>query len=141
MSYSTKADILEQLDETTLIQLTDDELAGWVNEARVTRAIASADVTIDSYCEKRFTVPFSPVPDKVRDLSVEIAIYYLYSRRLDTMPEIRKDRFKDAIRFLEKVASGDVGLGAETPTPTTTENSVDIDQNDRIFTRDKMDGF
>jgi phage gp36-like protein len=141
MPYCTQADILEQLDEAVLIQLTDDEGGDLVNDARVTRAIADGDATIDAYCQGRYEVPLSPVPEKVRQVSVDIAVYNLYSRRDDTAPEVRKDRYKEAIRFLEKVAEGKISLGAASPAPETTGDSVDIDQNDRSFTRDKMSGF
>lgn len=141
MAYSAQSDILEQMDETTLIQLTDDAGGGEADGDKVTRAIADADATIDAYCQGRYTVPLSPVPDKIRSVSVDIAIYNLYSRRDDTAPETRKDRYKDAIRFLEKVAEGKIDLGSATPAAETTGNAVSIDQNDRIFTRDKMTGF
>ncbi|MBN2060705.1 MAG: DUF1320 domain-containing protein [Deltaproteobacteria bacterium] len=139
--YCTQSDILEQLDEVILIQLTDDEGAGEVDNDKVTRAIADADSTIDAYCQDRYTIPLSPVPEKIRQVSVDIAIYNLYSRRDDTAPEARKDRNKEAIRFLEKVNEGKIKLGASTPAQTNTGNTVDIDYNDRIFTRDKMSGF
>lgn len=140
MSYSEKSDILEQLDEDILIQLTDDNDAGIVDDDVVTRAIADADATIDVYCQGRYTVPLNPVPDKIRQTSVNIAIYNLYARRKGA-PEDRKDRYKDEIRFLEKVAKDEIKLGTATPAPTDTGGSVDIDQSDRIFTRDKMKGF
>ena len=140
MAYSAKADILEQLDEDVLIQLTDDDDAGSVDDDKVTRAVADADATIDAYCQGRYTIPLSPVPDKIRQVSVDIAIYNLYSRRKGA-PETRKDRYNAAIRFLEKVSEGKIKLGASTPAATNTANSVKIDYNDRIFTRDKMSGF
>jgi len=141
MSYSAKADVLEQLDEDTLVQLTDDDGVGSIDNDKVTRAISSADATIDSYCQGRYTIPLSPVPDKIRDISVDIVIYNLFSRRDDTMPETRKDRHKEAIRFLEKVSEGKIELGAATPAPTNTRDSLDISSNTRIFTREKMEGF
>jgi len=141
MAYSTKSDILEQLDEEILIQLTDDAETGSVDDDKVTRAIADADATVDAYCQGRYTIPLSPVPGKIRQISVDIAIYNLFSRRDDTAPETRNDRYKAAIRFLEKVSEGKIELGATTPAATTTRDSVDIDYNDRIFTRDKLKGF
>ena len=141
MAYSTKSDILEQLDEAILIQLTDDDSIGAVDDDKVTRAIADADATIDAYCQGRYSIPLDPVPGKIRQICVDLDIYNLYSRRGDAAPEIRKDRHKEAIRFLEKVSEGKISLGASTPAPETTGNSVDINQNDRIFTRDEMSGF
>jgi len=81
------------------------------------------------------------VPSKVRQISVDIAAYNLYSRSDLEMPEIRADRNKEAIRFLEKVAEGKIKLGSATPSPANTDNTVNMDSNDRNFTRDKMSGF
>jgi len=141
MAYSTlDDDILKQLDANVLIQLTD--AAGEaIDEDDVTRAIADADATIDSYCQDRYPVPFSPVPDKIRQVSVDIAIYNLYSLRDDTAPDMRKDRHKEAIRWLEKVNKGDITLGAATPSRSNTPDTVNISSNDRIFDRNKMSGF
>ena len=141
MAYCTKSDILNQVEEEILIGLTDDEDLGSVDDDVVTRAIADADSTVDAYCQGFYTVPLSPVPDKIRQISVDIAIYNLFSRRDDTAPEIRKDRHREALRFLEKVAGGKVELGSATPAPNTTGKTVEIESSDRIFSRDKMSGF
>jgi len=142
MAYSTKIDIFNQVESEVLIQLTDDENTGLVGEAVVTRAIADADATIDAYCQGRYNVPLSPVPEKIRQVSVDIAIYNLYSRRMDTMPEVRSERHKEAIRFLEKVSDGKIFIGADSPAPTNTSDRADITtDNQRIFTRNKMSGF
>lgn len=141
MAYCTLDDIRDQLDEQKLIQLTDDNQTGAVDEVRVAKAITDADATIDSYCQNRYLIPLSPVPAKGTAISVDLAIYNLYSRRDDTIPDLRKDRQKEALRFLEKVSEGKIKLGSLTPSPADTVNSVDISSNDRIFTRTKMGGF
>jgi len=136
----THNDILDQLDESVLIQLTDPDGAE-IDENVVTRAIEDADATIDAYCQGRYTIPLSPVPDKIRQISVDITIYNLFSRRGDTAHETRKDRHKEAIRFLEAVRDGKIRLGAATPAPANTPDTVNISGNKRIFDRDKMNGF
>lgn len=141
MAYSELTDIIDQLDEDSLIQLTDDENLSAVNDGRVTKAIADADATINAYCQGRYLVPLSPVPDKIRQVSVDIAVYNLYSRRGDTAPDIRIERHKEAIRFLEQVNAGKVTLGAATPAPVNTADKVNIKSNARVFDRDKMSGF
>ena len=115
MSYSTQDDILNLTDETSLIQLTDKANIGAIDAAKVTRAIADADATIDSYCQSRYPIPLSPVPDKIRQISVDIAIYNLYSISDLGMPDVRKDRNKDAISFLRDVSKGLISLGADAP--------------------------
>lgn len=141
MSYCELADLEEQISEDELIALSDDAGAGIVDVSVTARAIADADAVVDAYCQDRYTVPLTPVPAMIRRLAVDIAIYNFYSRRDDTAPEIRKDRYKEAIRFLEKVSKGEIGLGAATPAPVNTSGGVDIDSNDRIFSRSDMDGF
>jgi len=141
MAYSTQDDVLEQLDEISIRQLTDDAGEGEVDADMVSRAIEDADAAIDAYCQGRYTLPLSPVPGMVRRISVDIAIYNLFSRKDDVMPETRKERYENSIRFLKKVNDGKIDLGANTPAAKTTGNAVNIDYNDRIFTRDKMSGF
>lgn len=141
MAYCAKTDILEQLDEDILIQLTDDEDTGLVDDTKVTRAIADADAEIDSYCGVRYPVPFSTVPGIIRKLSVEFSIYNLYARRKGVSDD-RKDRYDNGIRFLRDVSKGVVSLGADDPdTPPSDANQPQITSSERIFSREKMKGF
>lgn len=141
MPYCAKADILEQLDEEILIQLTDDEGAGTVDDDMVTRAIADADAEIDSYCGVRYSVPFTTVPGMIRKLAVEFAIYNLYGRRKGVSDD-RKDRYNNGIRFLRDVSKGVVSLGADDPDSTPSDaNAPQISSSERIFSREKMKGF
>ena len=141
MPYCTKPDILEQLDEDILIQLTDDNDLGVVDDDVITRAIADADAEIDGYCGTRYSVPFSTVPGIIRKMSVDISIYNLYARRKGA-PEDRQKRYDNAIKFLVNVSKKLVSLGADDPdAPPSDTHKPEIDQSDRIFTRDKMSGF
>ena len=138
--YAAQADILEQLDEDILIQLTDDADKGTVDADMVTRAIADADAEIDGYCGKRYSVPFSTVPAIVRKFSVDIAIYNLYARRKGA-PDDRKDRYAAAVKFLLNVSKGLISLGENDPDSTPASNAPEIDNVDRIFTRTTMEDF
>ena len=135
MAYSTKTDILEQLEEDVLIQLTDDDDAGVVDEDKVTRAIVDADAEIDSYCGTKYDVPFSTVPVMIRKISVDLSICNLYARRQGS-PEDRKERCDEAISFLKDISKGIASLGGDGPSadddsgpePTTVKS-------DRVFSR------
>lgn len=143
MPYCTQDDILEQLDEDTLLQLTDDYDAGAIDSDVVDRAIADADSLINGYCGKRHTVPFTTVPALARKFSVDIAIYNLYGRRIGA-PEDRKDRYKEAIDYLKGVARGENSMGEDDPEGTPPDSNapqMSSDSPERIFTRDKMSGF
>ena len=110
MSYSTKDDILLQIDEETLINLTDDDDSGTIDDNVVNRAIADADALIDSYLSSRYAIPLLSAPAIIKNISVDIAIYNLYSRRTDTIPDIRKDRFTNALKYLQDITNGKIAL-------------------------------
>lgn len=142
MAYSTLDDLKEQLDETTLIELTDDAGSGTVDTTVTTRAIADADEEIDGYVGGRTTVPLYPVPGIIRKLSVDIALYNLFSRRHDSIPEIRKERYDNAVKFLVKVAEGKISLGQNDPDPPASGGDVDYTQAvDAVMTSTKLDNF
>ena len=143
MAYSTLDDIKKLLPEEALIQLTDDENLGVVNQGRVDEAIAQADAEINSYCASKYTVPFTTVPAIAKKISVDLAIYNLYSRKVDIIPETRAERYKNAIRQLEGISKGTISLGVDPAPAATTEGGAETNkaESDRIFTRDKLEGF
>ncbi|KKL24308.1 hypothetical protein LCGC14_2416610 [marine sediment metagenome] len=144
MPYSTLDDIKKLLPEDTLITLTDDEGLGQVDTARVDEAIAQADSEIDSYCGGRYSVPVSPAPAILKKLSVDIAIYTLYSRIVQEMPEIRTERYKTALKQLDGIARGTISLGvAAAPDPADQGSGAEtnLDNDSQTFTRDKLEGF
>jgi phage gp36-like protein len=116
MAYCTLEDLKKALPEAALEELTDDEGAGSIQDARVTEAIAQADALIDTYLGGRYAVPLSSVPAVVRQCSVDIALYYLYKRTVEgfaesiTEPNTRRTAYKDALRILEDIRSGKMGL-------------------------------
>jgi phage gp36-like protein len=138
MAYCTLTDLKNQIPEETIIGLTDDEGAGIVNEARVTEAIAKADALIDSYCGQVATVPFTTISTVIKQHSITLAIYYLYTRRA-VAPEIIKENYKDAIKHLGDISTGKAAIGATTA--ADYEDEVSFESEDRIFTRDKLKDF
>lgn len=125
MAYSTLNDIEDQISEEKLAELTSDD-GDPVDETVVTKAIVDADSTIDSYISKAYSVPVMivPVPPKLNQLSVTIAVYKLFSRRASNVggvnETVQKD-YDDAIRFLELVAVGKATIGI-VPTPQTASS-------------------
>lgn len=106
----------------------------FIDEDVTTRAIVDADSVIDSYCSSQYDVPFSTVPEIIRKISVDLAIYNLYGRRQGA-PEDRRKRRDDAIAYLKDISRGTVQLG-------DTDVSIDsdagpesvLDADDLIFT-------
>ncbi len=144
MAYSALDDIKKMLPESELVALTDDEGLDSINQDRVDEAIASADAEIDGYLGVRYSVPLGTTPALVKKLSVDIAIYTLYSRTVQSCPEIRTDRYKAAIKKLEAIAAGKISLGiAQEPDPATPDSGAETNQSSssQVFGRDKMEGF
>lgn len=139
MAYCVLADLEKVIPEDALIQLTDDENAGTVDATRISEAIAQADAEIDAYLGSRYDVPLAaPIPDIVKKISVDLAIYHLYSRRMEDMPKVRQERYNGGIRLLEGIAKGTVSIGEATEPPGETDQiKVTRTVADKIFSRGK----
>lgn len=144
MAYSTLDDILDQLEEQRVLELTDDDGVGMLDGVVVDRAIADADAEIDGYCANRFTVPFAQTPPRLRAISVDIAIYNLFSRR-HAVPEERRTRYEDATKYLDKIARGLASPGVQPiPAPPGDDDiagAVQVATRDKKFGPDTMDKF
>ncbi len=110
MPYSTIEDLYARDTEQSIIDLTDDEHTGNVDTDIVDKAISDADTLIDSYLLGRVScMPFIEIPSTINGLSIELAIYYLYLRRFaSNIPEGTVFRYKEAMKQLKSVASGEV---------------------------------
>lgn len=140
MAYCVYDDIKAMIDVAELIQATDDDGAGVVDMGHINAAITDADAEIDGYLSGRYELPMSPVPAVLKKFSVDMAIFNILSRRLGS-PESRENRYKNAVRFFEKVAKGEVKLGLDDPDGTGGDNTPEFDGPDRVFSRTSMAGF
>lgn len=141
MAYCDLDDLKARVDEEELISLTDDDDAGDIDTEKTDAAIAAADALINAYCSRRYNVPFDPVPEIVTTLSVDIAVYKLFSRRGRAGDNTRND-YNDAVRFLKDVAEKRANIDGVVEEPAEkASHPVTITQSGRIFSRTKMDGF
>ena len=141
MPYCTKADILERISSDELARLTDDENGTTVEDDLVSRAIDDADSEIDTYLAVRHSLPLPSVPRLLLKLSADMAVFYLYDRRMGA-PEPWEKRYKRSIATLELLAQGKVSLGLSTGAePPASGAAVEVSSNERRFTRDKLIGF
>lgn len=147
MSYLTQQDLEDELGLDRLIQLTDDDGAGVVNERRVEKAIAYAVGTFDSYARTRYTLPV-PVTPKVQAVCLDLAVFHLFkSRAKDTEGEykVRKDAHDSGIKFLADVQQGKAALDVpsveETVTNPASPDRVLKGSSAPLFTDAKLSGY
>jgi phage gp36-like protein len=143
MAYCTLNDITQAVPVTTVINLTDDAGSGAVDQGKVDTAIADAAAEIDSYCATRYTVPFAVVPAIIRKTAADIAVYNLYSRCAEKVPETREARYKASVKLLENISKGIVTLGEVPAPPALPQNAAtpEITSAERLFTRTTMKGL
>lgn len=146
MSYCVLDDLKKQISEQVLIGLTDDNGLE-IQQDIIDGAIANADAEIDSYARTQYSVPFNPVPEIIRKISVDITLYNLFSRRgFDKDKDANiVDRYKAAVKFLENLAKAVVTIGSissggiqSAPAPPI---GVEIKSDNRLFSRDRLKGM
>lgn len=147
MSYIVKQDLLDELGQAKLIQLTDDAGTGEVNDARVDKAIAYAVGTFEAYARSRYELPV-PVTEKVRATCLDLAVYHLYKSRATTdegVWKIKRQAFDDALSFLKAIQKGeaalDVPTAAETEENPGSPDEVLKGSSRAVFTDDKLSSF
>lgn len=143
MAYCVLADLYNQISMADLIALSDDTGVAVVPNATVTsRAITDADAEIDAYLYGKYSTPLDPVPEIIKKLSIDLAIYNLSGRRGLGVSEERKERYRDGIRLLRDIQKGVASLGASTPAASSTGGPVsNLSADDRIITMDIMTNY
>jgi phage gp36-like protein len=134
MAYCSEDDLLKMVPQAELAELTAE--SGEAPDSRIiNEAISQADAEIDSYLGVRYAVPLSSPPARVKALSIDLAIYHLYSRR-SVIPPVRQQKYEAAVAFLQQVGAGQAVLvdsGGEAP--TKAKEVADAGSADRVFSR------
>jgi phage gp36-like protein len=148
MIYHVLTDLTANISELELLQLTDDENAGAFVQtptpnaayARVVGAGQQAANLIDGYCRGRYTVPFSPVPDMIKDVSVDLTIYFCMMRKKEIALSPEQDRrYKNNISLLEHIQGGKIVLANDVKAPPPIKANVSV--GDRVFTDEMLKRF
>jgi phage gp36-like protein len=139
MTYATKADMIERHSSTELVQLTDREGTGDIDDTVLDRALNDADAEINGYLIGRYALPLASVPAVLQRLACEIARYHLYDQ---SVPEAIAQRYKDAIRALEAIAKGTISLGLDALGASVAPSGApEFSAPERIFTRETLEGY
>jgi len=93
--------------------------------------IDEADSMIDSKAGLRYTVPFTTVPDDIRFLSINIACYKAFARKLgaNKVSEDWKATYEQCLTDLNEIADGSLYINA---TATSEQATMVNETDDRI---------
>ncbi|MFQ1004743.1 gp436 family protein [Gilliamella sp. CG22] len=116
MAYATVQDVYSRYSKTVINQLADskidiDEATGEPLQTReqiISNAILDASAAIDGYISGRVSLPIDKIPAVLVRAACVLAYYNLADNVATEKAEKDKD---DIIRFLEKVAAGQISLG------------------------------
>ncbi|MGM3162392.1 gp436 family protein [Dickeya undicola] len=108
--YAQTADMILAFGERECVSLTDRGFAGEIDDEVLTGALMRASAEIDSYLAGRYPVPWTDTPRILVGRCCDIARYLLCGSGTQMTDEIR-ERYNDAIRYLERVADGRITLG------------------------------
>ncbi len=145
MAYATQADLVPlRMTAKDLTELTDDDNTGTINTSLVSAVLEEASGRVESYCRNRYATPLQ-ASDDVQSLTLDIAVYLLFSRRRETnVGETVKTRFDQAIAFLKDIASSKASLDQPiSDQPQTSMGGPQISAKDRhlAFSDRNIEGF
>lgn len=128
--------MIDEFGEREVIALTDRDNLGYIDTPLLDERLIKATAEIDTYLVGRYTVPLSVVSPLITTYCCDIARYRLSGAQVTEVDAVR-NRYKDAIRFLEAVRDGKIDLGADVvpATDAATQNLVFFTDGSRIFSR------
>ena len=140
MAYAAKADLLNRIPEGVLAKLTDDDNFETVDDDVVDAILEDSTSEVNSYVSVVQTVPISPTPDLLKNLTLDIAEAKIYQRRYsdDEIPSKLK-KYQNAINTLLKIAEGKITIGRQTDSPGM---EISVDKTDLPeFHDDNLNGY
>mgnify|MGYP000331623688 CR=1 FL=1 len=138
MLYCSKQGLIDRFSEDELVQLTDRDSLGVINDEVLNRAIEDASTEMDAYLS-RFNYSADNLPKSLKPLACDIARYRLY----DEEPiEHITTRYNNAIKFLKAVNKGEITIGTtDADTEVTSTDLAEMQSAGTVFSRDKSSGF
>lgn len=112
--YIQAQDLMEVMSERSLIELSNDgSRATAINQAVLDKACQYASELVDGYLRSRYITPLNQVPTIIRNICLQLARYFLYSRRPEGkgFPENVQKTYEQALKDLQKIQDGRLHLG------------------------------
>lgn len=135
--YASRIAMVDRFGESEVVALTDRTRTGQIDDSVLLPALESASAEIDGYLAGRFPLPLTNPPRILAGYACDIARYRLCGSGTRLTEDIR-DRFRDAVRFLELAAAGKVSLGGmpDGGAAPSADDSIQFHAGTRVFARD-----
>jgi phage gp36-like protein len=138
-NYCALADLLAVKTAAELAQIADLDNDGVADAAVVERACVNATDVINGYVKPRYTAATAPA--LLKTIAVRLALYYLHLDRNSLTEDISAQYDRD-LRLLRDIAEGKASLGdPATDASGDRAAGAKVEADDRIFTRDKLQGW
>lgn len=96
------------------------------SETTINNRIAEAESLIDSYLNGNVVIDPDNIPPILERIAADLACYYFQQSNLQSIGEDSHNAmYNNAVRLLEKIASGTIKITAPV-TPTTTEETGSV---------------
>lgn len=146
VAYATEADIVELYGAHALAAVADRDYDGAADNAAVARALDDASGEMDLYIGAAYPLPLAAEVPALRQPCIDIAVYRLASSNGAVLTEEIRKRFDDAMKLLEKIASGKAKLTLPPDPDPDPDDPLDgqgprpvvISGPERLFSREKM---
>ena len=139
MAYATVEDMVARFSELEVIQLTDRNQDGLIDEDVAAVALADATAEIDAYLG-RFKRPFTDVPPILKRLCCDIARYRLTAANGVLITDEIRNRYKiDVLDLLRAMDKGEVQLGVDdsgAELAAGEDGIVFVNGKNKVFGRD-----
>lgn len=135
--YASVADMVARFGETEVLELTDQEHTGEINEAVAERALRDAAAEIDGYLAARYRLPVTDTPRLLSLLCTDIARYRLQK---GVSTDQARERYEDAVVKLRGIAKGEINLPLASPPPAAAD-PIAVKPRRRVFDDETMRGF
>lgn len=149
MRYCSLADLQLAMPLATLIQLSNDTVAGYglpepaLNQAVVEEAVRQAEELVDAYLRGRYTLPLNPVPSVIKDIAVNLARHWLYARRPEgsDLPDAVTRTYKSALQRLADIRDSKLTPGEPTGEASVESGEMKVHARPRRFSADLLERY
>lgn len=135
MQYATRADIDKIYGSEFVTDLLDE---GVDVDIAFADALGRASAEIDVHLSARYSLPLASAPKALVMPCINIGIYHVALSH-SHLTENMRERYKDAIDMLKRIADGKAGLGTDEPSvsdePGASDGGAFFSANERKFSR------